>query len=375
MPDQTDEIISHTISILRVAAGLRRDAVELLKDLQAELIATIDRYAPDSLRGRRLRELLKQTDESIAAAYRNVLVNQDDGLRAVAELEGKFAIKLINGAIGVPLISVAIPEKLLEALVDKEVIFGHKSKDWWQVQSDDLRMKFAGAMRQGVLQGETVDQLVQRVKGTGKDGAGGLMQTKRRQAEALVRSSVISVSNEARMRTYEELDDIVGAIQWMSTLDAKTTPICRSLSGLKWKQGTFEPIGHDKKYPGPTAHWNCRSTQIPVLKSWEELSGKKLPSLGDKTVEARMKQILRKEGWSEEKLAKVKANARASMDGPVAADITMDQWMAGKSASFLDATLGKGKAELFRAGKIGMKDLTDQTGRELTLAELRAKYE
>jgi len=381
MPDQTDEIVTHTLSILRVAAGLRREAVAVLQDLQAALIAKIERIAPDTLKGRRMRALLEQTDESIAAAYRDVEVNQDAGLRAIAGLEGKFAIKTLNGKIGVPLISVAIPEKVVEAVVDGDTIFGHSAKSWWDQQAEDLRFKFRGAMQQGILMGETVDQLARRVRGTKvgefKDGiipsgdATGLIPKKKREAEALVRSSAIAISNEARLRSYEELSDVVGAIQWVSTLDSRTTDICKALSGLKWSLPDYKPIGHTKVFPGPTAHWNCRSTQVAVTKSWDELSGKKLPSLGDKTVEARMKQLLRKEGWSEEKLEQVKVNARASMDGPISRDVTMDKWMEGKSDSFLNEALGPGRAALFKEGKIALADLTDQSNRPLTLAQLK----
>lgn len=385
MADQTDEIVTHTISILRVAATLRREAVETLLDLQADLVAKIERYDPATLRGRRLRVLLNQTDESIAAAYREVAVNQDAGLRAIAGLEGRFAVKTLNGKLGVPLISVAIPEKVLEAVVDGDTVFGHPAKDWWAQQARDLQFKFAGAMRMGILQGETVDQLARRVRGTkagdfqdGLIASGGptigLIPEKKRQAEALVRTSVIAVSNEARMRSYEEMSDVVGAIQWVSTLDSRTTDICRALSGLKWSLPDHKPIGHDKVFPGPTAHWNCRSTQIAVTKSWGELGKKKLPSLGDKTVEERMKQILRKEGWDEDKLESVKARTRASMDGPISQDLSMDEWMEGKSKAFLDSTLGVGKADLFRAGKITMADLTDQMNRPLTVAELKKRY-
>lgn len=385
MADQTDEIVSHTISILRVAATLQRAAVETLLDLQADLIAKIERFDPSTLRGRRLRTLLKQTDESIAAAYREVAVNQDEGLRAIAGIEGRFAVKTINGKLGVPLISVAIPEKLLEAVVDEDTVFGHPAKSWWAEQAGDLQFKFAGQMRMGILQGETVDQLARRVRGTkagdfqdgliSSGGPGiGLIPEKRRQAEALVRTSVISVSNEAKLRSYEEMDDVIAGIQWVSTLDSRTTDICRALSGLKWTLPDYTPIGHIKKYPGPTAHWNCRSTQIAVTKSWDELGKKKLPSLGNKSVEERMKQILRKEGWDEDKLATVKAKTRASMDGPISSDLTMDEWMQGKSESFLDSTLGVGKAALFRAGKITMADLTDQRNRPLTLAELKKRH-
>jgi SPP1 gp7 family putative phage head morphogenesis protein len=383
MPDQTDAVVTHIIAILRVAEGLRGEALEILADLEEELVKLINRYAPESIRGAKLRALLEQTQESITAAYTDLGIAQTAGLKEVAKAEGKFAITTINGKIGIPLVSAIIPETLLAKVADSNAVFGHSAKEWWKAQQEDLQFKFVGAMRQGILQGESVAQLSRRVRGTKAGGfedgiisasneTGGLMPAKRRQAEALVRTSVISVSNEAKIESYKQLDDVVKSVQWVSTLDARTTPICRSLSGLIWKLPDYEPVQHDKKYPGPTAHFNCRSTTVAVLKSFEELGGRKLPSLDNKTVEARMKEILRAQGMSEDQLSQVRANVRASMDGPISKDITMDEWMKGKSDAFLNKTLGPGRAELFRAGKITMRDLTDQSARPLTLAQLRA---
>jgi SPP1 gp7 family putative phage head morphogenesis protein len=375
--DQTDEILTHTILILRIAAGLREDAIQVLRDLQTELLARLEDVDPDTLTGRRLRALLEQADESIAAAYEDIYGYQALGLKKVAAAEGKFTIATVNAAIGAPVISVVIPETLLEAIVDGDTIFGHPAKNWWRAQEEDFKFKFRGAIQQGVLQGEDIGQITRRIRGTKaknfQDGIApmdGLVPMKQREAEALARTATISVSNEARLRTMDAIKDVTNAIQWVSTLDSRTTVICRALSGLKWTLPDYTPIGHDKKFPGPTAHWNCRSTQVPVTKSWEELSGKKVKSFGNKDIEARMRQILRQKGWSEEKLAQVTARARASMGGPISQDVTMDQWMEGKSDSFLDQTLGAGRAKLFRDGKITMAELTDQNNRPLTLAEL-----
>lgn len=383
MPDQIDEIVSHTIDILRVAETLRRDAVGMLVELQATLIGKLERYDASTLKGRRLQRLLEQTDESIAAAYREIAVNQDAGLRALAGLEGRFAVKTINGAIGAPLVSVAIPEKLLEAVVDGDTIFGHSAKAWWAEQERDLQFRFKGSMQQAILMGETIDQMARRVRGTKageyQDGlvpsgdATGLIPAKKRQAEALVRSSAIAVANEARLRSFEEMDDIASAIMWVSTLDARTTDICKALSGKQWTLKDKTPIGHDKVFPGPTAHWNCRSTQVTVLKSLDELGKKKLPSLDDQTVEQRMREILIEEGWDPEKAATVRRNMRASMGGPIARATTFDDWLRDKSDGFIDRTLGPGRARMFRAGDVALSDLTDQANRPLTIKELEAK--
>ena len=93
-------------------------------------------------------------------------------------------------------------------------------------------------------------------------------------------------------------------------------------------------------------HWGCRSTSVPVLKSWKDL-GIDAPEVPDTT--------------------------RASMDGQVPADTTLEEWLKKQSQARQDTVLGAGKAQLWRDGKITFRDLLDQSGRPLTTEQLRRK--
>jgi len=63
----------------------------------------------------------------------------------------------------------------------------------------------------------------------------------------------------------------VTAIEWVSVIDDVTTDECLLLDGKQWllpddpqDYEGYIPLGHDVPFPGQVAHWNCRSTQIPV---------------------------------------------------------------------------------------------------------------
>ncbi len=375
--DALESIASHQIDILRVAAGLRQAAFDRLIELEAYLDATLHRNESLTVnKSARLSALLKQTQGTIAATYAKITDDQVDGLKTLAELEAKHAVKIVNGTIGADIVSVAISPKQLEAIVDGPTIFGNSARTWWEAQSEDLKAKFGAAMQQGLLLGETVDELARRVRGTKAAGyADGLMEAKKREADALVRSSAISTANEARLRTMADMGDLVKGVQWVATLDTRTTPICRALDGKVWRLPDYQPVGHDKKWPGPTAHWNCRSTQIPVLRSWEELSGKKLPTLDGAEIEEALKKKLAAKGWDDDKIAKATRDSRASMDGQEAKQTTFDDWMGKKGPAAVDRLLGPGRAKLWKEGKVTVSDLTNQNNRPLTLAQLAAKIE
>ena len=89
---------------------------------------------------------------------------------------------------------------------------------------------------------------------------------------------------------------------------------------------------------------NCRCTLTPLLKSWEEL-GMDLPEFDPST--------------------------RASMDGQVSDTLDFKEWFDSKGAAFQAKWLGPGRYELWQKGKITFRDLVDQNGRELTLAQLK----
>ena len=71
-------------------------------------------------------------------------------------------------------------------------------------------------------------------------------------------------------------------------------------------------------------------------------------------------------------LDEMKGATKASMDGQIPKDMTFDEWLKTKPKSFVESTLGKGRAELFLDGKINLSQLTDLRGNPLTIKELVA---
>jgi len=152
--------------------------------------------------------------------------------------------------------------------------------------------------------------------------------------EATVKTALSHTANVARESVYKANEDVIKGVQWVSTLDGRTSAICMARDGI-----VYPP----DKGPRPPAHWNCRSATIPILKSWKELG-----------IDAK----------------EIDEGTRASMNGQVPAGQNYDSWLRTQSADFQNDVLGKGKADIFRDGTSVTK-FVDKSGRELTLAELR----
>lgn len=347
-----DEIVGYAIDIQRYEATVQKKIIKQLKTLQAQIVKELkDSSLGDAVRlqtkQKRLKALLIKTNETIAVAYKDISKSQIVILKEVAELSEMQTISAINTSIKADVVSPTMNKTMLNTIASDTLIEGAPTKQWWKRRTGQFQSKFEDTVRMGMLQSLTTDQIVSTLVGTQlnkfKDGA---LYSQFRGADALVRSSIQTVANTSRLETYQNNSDVIKGIEWSSTFDNRTSEICISLDGLQWDLD-YKPIGHNKTFVGSTAHWNCRSTQVPVTKSWEELGSKVK--------------------------VKVPVSTRASMDGQISGGKNYEQWLRGKSKAFQVEVLGVEKQKLWKEGKIGFSDLINQRGNPLTLEEIKAK--
>lgn len=104
------------------------------------------------------------------------------------------------------------------------------------------------------------------------------------------------------------------------------------------------------KGPLPPAHPNCRSSIVPVTKSWREL-GVDLDGLPP--------------------------GMRSSVDGPVDGSLSYYEWLKRQPPAFVEEALGPTRAALFLKGGIDAEEFArlqlDRNFQPLTLEELRRK--
>ena len=375
-----DGIITHAVNLERLKSSEVQAVWAMLRKVQGDIIEQLNALDPTAVGGKtrikRLERLLNNTKATIRANYALIQKNHSGTLTTIADLEGK-AIQQAVGAgvggepkIGVALLNSLPPTPVLRALVNNTLIMGAPHKEHWARQAGDLQQRFQDQMREGILAGEGVDNLVRRVRGT-KAGnfKDGIMEVKRYQAAALVRTSVQAVSNAARQTVIEANADIFNGVQWLSTLDSRTSDICKARSGLRW-DNDFNPIGHSKQWSAPPAHWNCRSVVTPITKSFSELAGKKVAMKSGELTE-NFKNELGKLGFTAVQIKGIRRNMQSSMDGAVPAEFTYEDWIRRKPEEFQKQVLGDARWRLWNSGKIGFVDLVDQRSNPLSLDQLQ----
>ncbi|MEP0147084.1 phage minor head protein [Pseudophaeobacter sp.] len=349
-------ITDRSLDLQRFTASQRREASAFLKELEAEIVTQIARIDPMGVdratyQSKRLEKLLQQVRETIRTAYRARGAELTGELKELAEIEAAFAASSVNSAVGVSLMTDGMTRGQLSALLDGVLVQGAPISEWWERQAGDTLQRFTDQMRLGIAQGETIGQLIRRVRGGthGGEPVSGIMSTSRHHADALVRSATQAVSQKARQATYEGNADLLKGIIWASTLDLRTTVGCAARDNKLYSVKDHKPLDHDLPWEnGPgQRHWGCRSTSAPVTKSWRDI------------------------GFDIDDLP---ASTRASMNGQVPQDTSFEAWLAKKTKAQQNEALGPGRADLWRDGKLTFRDLVDARGRELTLEQLRQRF-
>ena len=124
-------------------------------------------------------------------------------------------------------------------------------------------------IRVGITEGESIAKIARRLRGRLQFGAnqemtaraqalaGGTgMKLANNQVRTIVRTSVNQVQTMANHAVYSANQDITKKYEYVATLDARTTALCGSLDGRKFKYG---------EGPEPPQHFNCRSTTVPII--------------------------------------------------------------------------------------------------------------
>ena len=224
-------------------------------------------------------------------------------------------------------------------------------------QQSDL---FTKTVRNGLLIGETTDQISRRLRGKLQFNQKGTVRQKiaaggeatriaNNQVHTIVRTSVNQVANAASRSVYAANKDITKQYKYVATLDNRTSSICARLDGQIFEYG---------KGPTPPQHFNCRSVIVAVIDN----------------------EFLDEFGISRDDL---EIGTRPSKTGLkqigqlVPANQTYPEWLSNQPIDLQEEVFGKKRSALFRKqirkGKSPtqvFRQFVREDGSELTLKEL-----
>lgn len=334
-----DEVLRHQVFLERLKAGMTKDLVKSLKQVDREIAKVLRTIEEPNL-----SELSRQQLEAILAQLRKVQIQLLSAaikshlkqLKSLAGYEAQFEGKVLKRAlrrirVQVPKARLAYREALKRPLASTGELLETFLKDWTRKEIAVVQ----NTVRKGYANGWTNKQLERAIRGTKKSRyTDGVLGRAEKNANIIVRTSVQHVSSSARALTLAQNADIVQKYKIVATLDDRTSAICRSLDGQVFELG---------KGPMTPLHPGCRSTIVAVLSDEFDFL---------------------KEGAT-----------RSSAQGYVERDLTYYEWLKRQPASFQDKVLGPTRGKLFRDGGLTVEEFRRlNLGRNfepLTLEQMR----
>jgi SPP1 gp7 family putative phage head morphogenesis protein len=247
-------------AIEREMVAIRRELVSLI---QAQ---PLDAVTP-ARRARRLESIAAKADEVLTAGYQRLATLSRERLLGLAIEESKAAGATLQqiaraSAPGIDLTAIQLPTRaMLRSIVTTQPVQGWVMRDYWKGQTREIRDKFTATIRDGMLQQESVSELVTRVRGSRLPNGsyrGGIMSVANRNAQAMVRTAINEIATTAAFESYRVNSEVTEEYEYLTVDDDRRTEICEALDGNRYR---YDDPGAVK----PPQHWGCRSTIIPVI--------------------------------------------------------------------------------------------------------------
>lgn len=374
--DPTGRIVRNLFTVQRIGSSITSETQALLDELFDQIVEDLRRIDPTAPAAERWREyrteqFVERVSERLSDAMPGVERLWRARLAEAGRLEAKFTEALLVstlGDAGSRVTATPITQARVRSILRSRPFGGVNGSatlaEWSDALEVATRNRLTRQIRQGMLNEESIPELVRRVRGRqagfirqdpetglfvpkGTRGAvvkprfvGGAWQSTTRDAEATVRTAVNFVSNQAAMETYQANGRLLRGVRFSATLDARTTPQCMAEDGNVYAMD-------DGDRPQLPLHWNCRSAWVPEV-DWAGL-GMDPPPEGERA-------------------------ARDADGNPirVPSSTTYEQWLRNQPVKVQDEILGPGRARLFRGGSINLRDLVRGDRTTVPLSDLAA---
>lgn len=385
--------IRHAIGLRNLSNGTSKELLKVLDKANAELEAKLQASLKQgtTLKSQRWKLLQKDIIEMRTAVWRTLGKSNKAELLKLGKAEQQFAKKMLEAHIPVQLDFAVASAQHISALITETPFAGGANSarsldQWWKSLRAADGNRIIEALQLGMTQGETVPQMVARVRA-------GVHMT-RANAEAVIRTGVNHATNQAREAFYKENADIITEEMWSAMLDGRTTAVCRgrdghftSTTGENMAQVTEPHLS--PPLARPPAHPQCRSQMIASMNALGIAA--KMPARPfvrdtrtrrwrEKDFRADAKQAAgakKWKGWSvKQRNNAIKRQRQAwtkQAVGVAPKGLIYDKWLRKQPTVYQNQVLGIAKGKAFRKG-LRLDQFTDKRGAELTLGQLEAAF-
>lgn len=332
------------------------DRAAMVRLYERRVVGKVDTELSDH--SRRLNEILLRNDPRSVAMRQRLMDDIDEELlrthrvnfnttsRSLIDLfldQASYAYQNIEVAMGKIWETERPKTRLAEDVVLNRPLYAETTlASGWAGVSSQERKRLDSVIRRGISEGRTVDQIALDVR------RGNVHSITRNQARGLVVTGITSVASQADQAVYKANAKAIRGYQYVAILDSRTSSVCAHRNGKIFPS--------DDTVHLPPAHFNCRSTTVPVFKSWSDI--------------ANLEGVAQVRRSNIEKLTPKQI---AFYDGLVSPAETYNEWLLRQAKDVQLRHLGDYKrVELFNQGGISVDRFVNPEGNSIGIRELRA---
>ena len=260
--------LAHRRWLISFENAAAREAVAALEKRTGPLLQRLQRYGERLQSGRPLTARQRAQAERDRARLLRLYRRANADVRAAAQQRMERAIQT-ELRVSVRNLSAGLPEGITARApgVDlRTLITSPTAGSPWTRRLDaqlvQTYQRVDAALAIAINRGASIPNAARLV-----GDAVRAVEGQQHQVTRLVRTEIQRVSNEAAQATYRENRDVVKAVRYLATLDARVCPICRP------DHRKVYPLDAQGNYTGPTVprHPNCRCFLSPVTRSIAEI--------------------------------------------------------------------------------------------------------
>ena len=372
-----DAMIRHQIGVIRASGSLSRKIIAQLRRSERELRRKINQrlkgikergidLGPETTS--RLLDRESEIREILKIPQREITAEVSKFLNDLARREPVFIKNLIAQELPIIINFGLPPARQLREIVRDQPIDGRLLGDWINEFHEDDIKRMSEEIRRGLTLGESTQQIGRRIFGTA--GQGGARKVTRTEAESIARTTANAVANKARQAFSKENKRFIRLEVWLATLDSRTCIKCGKLDGSRFKVG---------EGPLPPVHLRCRCVRVPAIRG-EVIGERPMKRSTERELVAefvalhnldpKIKKRANLPRGFKGRFDKFARKRIRELTGRVPASLTFSEFLKRQTFEFQKEVLGKTRAELFRDGKLELKDFVDDVCRVFNLDEL-----
>lgn len=320
----------------RFKSGTQKIYIESLNDALTIITGKLETLEsiPELKRQVAIKNLIEQ---EINTLYGKLVEPIQEDMQGFAEIEHEGVFSALNDTTGVGYAFASLPKETMKKIISMNEVrlVGDKAytlKELFDNAKTSQINNYKQIIAGGLASNSGYRAITKNLKLANAKATTNL--------DAIVHTAISSARDEADKHAYKQFDDVITGWKSVSVLDSRTSLHCASLDGRKYYKKKGYPV-YDKIPNRPPRHFRCRS---------------KLVAMTDFTTDATRQQ-------------------NGDEKGQISNKTNFNDWFSNQSEGFQKNYLGPARYDLYKTGKLQIKDFVDiKSGERFTLAEIREKF-